>query len=168
VSVRHHPATEVSETLVVAAPIERVWALLSDTGGYGDWVESCIAVTYHHGEAALGGVYREVGHGLGPLRTRTSWTIAELDAPHFRRDTGSGMPLVSGLESIFELETIALPLDDAPDAATQWTWRNRYRPALGALGRRLDALQQGELRGMMRRSMDRLAQLAVADPVPPA
>jgi uncharacterized protein YndB with AHSA1/START domain len=150
-----HPPTDVAETLVIQAPVEHVWALVSDTGRYAEWVETCLEVTYHHGEAALGGIYKEVGHGLGPLPVHTTWRVAEIAAPHYRRDTGTGMPLVTDLESIFELA----PEEDG----TRFTWRNRYRPALGALGRRIDALQQGELRAMMRRSMSRLAEIAAAD-----
>lgn len=153
-----HPPTDVAETLVIAAPVERVWALLSDTGRYAEWVETCLEVTYHHGEAALGGIYKEVGHGLGPLPVHTTWRVAEIVAPRYRRDTGTGMPLVTGLESIFELAP-----DDDGAGRTVFTWRNRYRPALGAVGRRIDALQQGELRGMMRRSMSRLAEIAAGD-----
>lgn len=151
--------TDVAETLVIDAPPDRVWAILSDTGRYAEWVETCQEVTYHHGEAALGGIYKEVGHGLGPLPVHTTWRVAEIEAggPRwYRRDTGEGMPLVSELESIFELESAA----EGPAApSTRFTWRNRYRPALGPLGRRIDALQQGELRAMMRRSMARLAEL---------
>lgn len=153
--------TDIAETLVITAPIEHVWSVLSDTGRYAEWVETCLEVTYHHGEAALGGLYKEVGHGLGPVPAHTTWRVAEIrmDGDRFyRRDTGTGMPLVSGLESIFELE----PDGDGPD--TRFTWRNRYRPALGPLGRRIDALQQGELRGMMRRSMTRLAEIVAAEP----
>ncbi|HLI60017.1 MAG TPA: SRPBCC family protein [Solirubrobacteraceae bacterium] len=160
------PPTEVAETLVVSAPPERLWAVLSDTGRYADWVETCEEVTYHHGAAALGGVYKEVGHGPGPLPVHTTWRVAELQegGPRwYRRDTGTGMPLVTALESIFELEPVG---EDGPTAgATRFTWRHRYRPALGALGRRIDALQQGELRAMMRRSMARLAGLVAAEPV---
>ena len=154
------PPTDVAETLVVHAPIERVWAILSDTGRYAEWVESCLEVTYHHGEAALGGIYKEVGHGLGPFPAHTTWRVAEIDPGGrrwYRRDTGTGMPLATGLESIFEL---------APDdgGGTRFTWRNRYRPAFGPIGRRIDALQQGELRAMMRRSMTRLAEIVAAEP----
>ncbi len=157
------PPADVAETLDIDAPAERVWAVLSDTGRYAEWVETCLEVTYHHGEAALGGVYKEVGHGLGPLPVRTTWRVAEIrvgDGTFYRRDTGTGMPLVSGLESIFELQT--QPGGEGP--ATRFTWRNRYRPALGPLGRRIDALQQGELRGMMRRSMTRLAEIVASEP----
>ena len=160
---RHGVApTDVAESLVIAAPAERVWAVLSDTGRYAEWVESCREVTYHHGEAALGGVYKEVGHGLGPLPVHTTWRVAEIgagDGRWYRRDTGTGMPLVSELESIFEVEATPQPAA----AATRFTWRNRYRPALGPLGRRIDALQQGELRAMMRRSMARLAEIVVTE-----
>ncbi|HTU31551.1 MAG TPA: SRPBCC family protein [Solirubrobacteraceae bacterium] len=151
------PPADVAETLVIDAPLDDVWAILSDTGRYAEWVETCLEVTYHHGEAALGGIYKEVGHGLGPIPAHTTWQVAEIDPPRYRRDTGTGMPLVSGLESIFELEPSADP------SATSFTWRNRYRPALGPIGRRIDALQQGELRAMMRRSMARLAEIVTAE-----
>jgi uncharacterized protein YndB with AHSA1/START domain len=157
---RVHPPTDVAETLVIQAPIDDVWAILSDTGRYAEWVESCVEVTYHHGQAALGGLYKEVGHRswpTQPIPAHTTWRVAEIDSPRYRRDTGTGMPLVSGLESIFELE-------HAPGGGTRFTWRNRYRPALGALGRRLDSLQQGELRGMMQRSMTRLAEIVATEP----
>ena len=155
--------TDIAETLVVRAPVERVWAVLADTGRYAEWVESCLEVTYHHGEAALGGLYKEVGHGLGPFTVDTTWRVAEIRVGgdrFYRRDTGTGMPLVSGLESIFELA----PESSDGACATRFTWRNRYRPALGPLGRRIDGLQQGQLRAMMRRSMTRLAQIVAAEP----
>lgn len=157
--------TDVAETLLIQAPATDVWAVLSDTGRYAEWVESCLEVTYHHGEAALGGIYKEVGHGLGPIPAHTTWRVAEIvvDGSRFRRrDTGTGMPLVSGLESIFELAPETGTGDARP--VTRFTWRNRYVPALGPLGRRIDALQQGQLRAMMRRSMSRLAEIVAAEP----
>jgi uncharacterized protein YndB with AHSA1/START domain len=157
---RAHPPTDVAETLAIQAPIDEVWAILSDTGRYAEWVETCLEVTYHHGEAVLGGLYKEVGHRswpTHPIPAHTTWRVAEIDPPRYRRDTGIGMPLVSGLESIFELE-------DGPGGETRLTWRNRYRPALGPIGRRIDSLQQGELRGMMQRSMTRLAEIVATEP----
>jgi hypothetical protein len=163
-SAQSRPAVDVAETLLVPAPIEQVWALLSDTGRYADWIESCLEVTYHHGEAALGGIYKEVGHGLGPFTVHTTWRVAEMTPPRYRRDTGTGMPLVTGLESIFELA----PQQGCAAPATRFTWHNRYLPSLGALGRRIDALQQGELRAMMRRSMTRLGEIAAIETGGPA
>lgn len=157
------PPTEVAETVLIQASPARVWAVLSDTGRYAEWVETCLEVTYHHGEAALGGIYKEAGHGLGPLPVHTTWRIAEIDPERwYRRDAGTGMPLVSELESIFELE----PESGGIRPATTFTWRNRYRPALGPLGRRIDALRQGGLRAMMRRSMSRLAEIVAVESPP--
>jgi len=154
--------SDVAETLIVPAPAERVWSVLSDTGRYAEWVETCLEVTYHHGAAALGGIYKEVGRGLGPLTVHTTWRVAEMDPPRLRRDTGTGMPLVTGLESLFELAPVAGE-DGSPGTATRFTWRNRYHPSLGVLGRRVDALQQRELRAMMRRSMTRLSEIVAAE-----
>lgn len=155
-------STEVAQTLAIAAPPERVWALLADTGRYAEWVETCLEVTFHHGEAALGGVYKEVGHGLGPFTTRTTWTVAEL-APGgpvwYRRDTGSGIPLTNELESIFEL----VAEEASAGVGTRFTWRNRYRPALGPLGAAIDRLQRPGLHAMMGRSMARLSEIVASE-----
>lgn len=153
--MKERAATDIVETFDLPAPVEQVWDLISDTSRYADWVEECLAVTYHHGQATLGGIYKELGAGLGPIKTNTTWTVAEIDPPHYRRDTGIGMPLVSGLESIFELE----PVSDGQRQLTRFTWHNRYRPALGALGRLIDSAQQQQLHAMMQRSLMQLAEL---------
>ena len=148
--------SDVSQTLVIDSSVSRVWQVLSDTGRYSEWVESCIAVTYHHGPAALGGIYRERNHFLGPFKPGTTWTVAELDPPRYRRDVGAGMPLLTGLEAIFELEPVA---GGDGREQTRLTYRNRYRVALGPLGRVIDRLQRPGLEAMMKRSMDTLAEV---------
>lgn len=150
--------SDIAETIEVSAPIQQVWDVLADTSRYADWVKDCLAVTYHHGTATLGGIYKERNVFLGPIRASTTWTVAELEAPFYRRDTGIGMPLLSELEAIFELEPLTPA--DGPEA-TRWTYRNRYRVGLGAVGRRIDGLQQGELRKMMRASMAALSDLVL-------
>jgi len=151
--------SDIAETITVNAPIRQVWDVLADTSRYAEWVKDCLAVTYHHGPAALGGIYRERNLFLGPIRASTTWTVAELEAPFYRRDTGVGMPLLSELQAIFELEPLT---PEGRPEATRWTYRNRYRVGLGAVGRRIDGLQQGELRKMMRASMAALSDLVLA------
>lgn len=158
--MKERSATDIVATIDLVATVDQVWDLVSDTARYADWVDECLAVTYHHGQATLGGIYKEIGRGVGPLRTHTTWTVAEIDPPRYRRDTGVGMPLVSSLESIFELE----PIVAGPRQYTRFTWHNRYRPALGSLGRLIDSAQQGQLRAMMQNSLVQLAKLVEAEP----
>ena len=70
---------EVTEKAVLEVPIERVWEVISATNRYADWVDDVIEVTEHHGVAEVGRTYSEINRTLGPLTTRSTWTVAEIE-----------------------------------------------------------------------------------------
>lgn len=150
------PTTEVTETAVLAVPIDRVWAVISETHRYADWVHGVLEVTDHHGEATVGKTYAERNRTVGPLTTRSTWTVQEVQAPHRRMDTGVGFDPMYDLANIFTLR--------AMDAAhTEMTFTVQYRPGLGPLGRLIDVLQRPGLRKSFQTSMRALEDLIVAE-----
>jgi uncharacterized protein YndB with AHSA1/START domain len=143
--------TVLRETAVIPAPVERVWEVLSATNRYAEWVAVVREVTDHHGEATVGRTYSERNTVLGPLTTRSTWTVREVEPMTRRVDTGTGFPLVRDLTSAFLLRPV-------PEG-TELTYEVTYDFALGALGRVIDRVQQGGQRHAMRQSLANLEEL---------
>ena len=143
--------TVITEVAVIPAPVERVWEVISATNRYAEWVAVCLEVTEHHGEATVGRTYSERNEVLGPLTTRSTWTVREVTPMTRRVDTGTGFPLVNGLTSSFCLKEVA--------GGTEMTYEVSYRFGLGALGQVVDKVQQKGQRVAMQRSMANLAEL---------
>ncbi|MCB0972878.1 MAG: FAD-dependent oxidoreductase, partial [Acidimicrobiales bacterium] len=91
-------AIEVS-TVLPATP-EEVWAIIDDTSRYAEWADSVIEVVEHHGSARVGETYVEKTTTVGPLTAQTTWTVRE-SGDHWRRDTGEGLPMLSGVAVSF-------------------------------------------------------------------
>jgi Polyketide cyclase / dehydrase and lipid transport len=149
--------TEVTETTVLAVPIERVWEVISSTHRYADWVHGVLEVTDHHGAATVGKTYAERNRTVGPLTIRSTWTVQEIEPLHRRVDTGVGFDPMRDMTNIFELRSAA------DGASTEMTYTVRYRPGLGPVGRLIDKLQQPTLRKSFRTSMRNLEDLIVAE-----
>jgi len=143
--------TTLEEVAVLPFPVERVWEVVSATHRYAEWVDVVREVTDHHGTATVGRTYSEVNVVLGPLTTRSTWTVREVVPTERRVDTGTGFPLVHDLESAF----LFRPVDDG----TEMTYRVSYRFGLGRLGQAIDKVQQSGQRKAMRASMANLAEL---------
>ena len=141
----------VTEKAVIAAPVERVWEVISATNRYAEWVEVCVEVTEHHGEATVGRTYSEKNVVLGPLTTRSTWTVQEVTPMTRRLDTGTGFTLVHDLTSAFYLEAV-------PEG-TELTYEVTYTFGLGRIGVFVDKVQQGGQRAAMRASLANLAEL---------
>lgn len=154
--------TEVSETAVLAVPVERVWEVISATHRYADWVVGVLEVTDHHGAATVGRTYSERNRTVGPLTTRSTWTVREVDAPRRRVDTGTGFEPMHEMTNVFELHPVALGSGEG----TRLTYTVRYRPGLGPIGRLVDRLQRPGLRRAFRASMRNLEDLVVAEGTP--
>lgn len=169
------PVTEVSETAVLAVPIERVWEVISATDRYAEWVVGVLEVTDHHGTATVGKTYAERNRTVGPLTTRSTWTVQEIDPQRLRIDTGTGFAPMHEMTNVFELEPIKLDAGATADrttadrttadqtTATRFTYTVRYRPGLGPVGRLVDRLQQPGLRKSFQASMRNLEDLVVAE-----
>jgi Polyketide cyclase / dehydrase and lipid transport len=157
--VARAPLSEVTETAVVAAPVERIWAVVDDTGRYAEWVVGVIEVTAHHGTATVGRTYSEHNRTVGPLTTRSTWTVREIEPLRLRVDTGTGFAPMHDMTNTFTFRPLTL---DGVDA-TEMTYRVTYRPGLGAVGRLIDRLQQPGLRAAFQASMRRLETIAISE-----
>ncbi|MFE3001170.1 SRPBCC family protein [Nocardia sp. NPDC059246] len=146
---------EISERAVIPAPVERVWEVVSDTGRYAEWVAAVLEVTDHHGTAELGKTYSERNRTLGPLTTRSLWTVREIEPLRRRVDTGVGFEPLREMTNIFEFRPV--------DGGTEMTYAVRYRIDPALFGRLLHRVVQPGTRQGMRASMSNLADLIVAE-----
>lgn len=150
----------VSERAIIPEPPRRVWAVISATNRYAEWIPTVLEVTSHHGAAQVGRTYRERNRSLGPLTTRSTWTVREIQPGRRRVDTGTGFALLRDLTNIFEFEPVTL---DEGTAGTAMTYAVRYRIGLGVLGRLLHSIIAPGIRTDMRNSMANLAELILAE-----
>lgn len=149
------PLTEVTETAVLAVPLERVWDVISATHRYADWVHGVLEVTKDHGTAQIGKVYSERNRTVGPLTTRSTWTVQEIVPMSRRVDSGVGFAPMHDMTNVFEFKPTA--------RGTEMTFTVRYRPGLGPIGRLIDKLQQPGLRRSFQQSMLNLEELIIAE-----
>ena len=159
------PLTEISETAVLAVPVERVWEVISATNRYAEWVVGVLEVTDHHGTATVGKTYSERNRTVGPLTTRSTWTVQEIAPQRLRIDAGTGFAPMHEMTNVFELEPMKLDADqgNGTEIGTRLTYTVRYRPGLGPVGRLIDRVQQPGLRKNFQASMRNLEDLVVAE-----
>ncbi|MFG2725660.1 SRPBCC family protein [Streptomyces canus] len=151
--------TEVTERAVLAVPLERVWDVISATHRYAEWVDGVLEVTSHHGTAEVGRAYCERNRTVGPLTTRSTWTVREIEPLRRRVDTATGFDPMHDMTNVFEFRR--LTFDDGGEGI-EMTYTVRYRPGLGIIGRAIDKLQQPGLRRAFQTSMRNLEDLIVA------
>ena len=151
--------SEVSETAVLAVPVERVWRVIDSTHRYAEWGDGVLEVTEHHGRAEVGRTYSERNRTVGPLTTRSTWTVREIDELRRRVDTGVGFEPMHEMTNIFEFRAVETPTGPG----TEMTYTVRYRPGLGPVGTIIDRLQQPGLRKAFQASMRNLEDLVVAE-----
>ena len=148
-------ALEVTASSIVAAPPEDVFALLSDTARYSEWVTGTDAVTRTDGPAAEGSTYDEINPVLGPWRARTHWRVVEHEAPRRTRHETGDIPLSSHFQVVMEVA----PEGDASRVAMTL----RGEPALGPVGAVFARLMQGQVERDNRRSVEAFAELATRE-----
>ncbi len=122
----------MSETVIecvaqIAAPPEQVWATISDTRRYAEWVENTDEVVSASADVAVEGVtYEERNTVAGPVKGRSRWVVDSADAPRHTVHSGEGIAVVKGMR---------LEMTLAPDGdGTRYQHRLIYTPALGPLG----------------------------------
>jgi uncharacterized protein YndB with AHSA1/START domain len=147
--------TEVTEKAVLRVPLARVWDVISATHRYADWVHGVLEVTDHHGVAEVGKTYSERNRTVGPLTTRSTWTVQEIVPMSRRVDAGTGFAPMHDMVNIFEFKPT--------EGGTEMTFTVRYRPGLGPIGKLIDKLQQPGLRKSFQASMRNLEELVVAE-----
>jgi carbon monoxide dehydrogenase subunit G len=148
-------ALEVTASAIVAAPPEDVFALLSDTARYSEWVTGTNAVTRTDGPAAEGSTYDEINPVLGPWKAKTHWRVVEHEAPRRSRHETGDIPLSSHFQVVMEV---------APEGdASRVTITLRGEPALGPVGAVFARLMQGQVERDNRRSVEAFAELATRE-----
>ena len=148
-------ALEVTASAIVAAPPDEVFALLSDTARYPEWVTGTDAVTRTDGPAAEGSTYDEINPVLGPWKAKTHWRVVEHEAPRRSRHETGDIPLSSHFQVITEV---------APEGdASRVTLTLRGEPALGPVGAVFARLMRGQVERDNRRSVEAFAELATRE-----
>jgi carbon monoxide dehydrogenase subunit G len=148
-------ALEVTASAIVAASPEDVFALLSDTARYSEWVTGTDAVTRTDGPAAEGSTYDEINPVLGPWKAKTHWRVVEHEAPRWTRHETGDIPLSSHFQVVMEVA----PEGDASRVAMTL----RGEPALGPVGAVFARLMQGQVERDNRRSVEAFAELATRE-----
>jgi carbon monoxide dehydrogenase subunit G len=148
-------ALEVTASAIVAAPPEDVFALLSDTARYSEWVTGTNEVTRTDGPAVEGSTYDEVNPVLGPWKAKTHWRVVEHEAPRRSRHETGDIPLSSHFQVVMEV---------APEGdASRVTLTLRGEPALGPIGGVFARLMHGQVERDNRRSVEAFAELATRE-----
>lgn len=141
-------------SVTIPAPQDEVWALLSDTTRYAEWVEDTVEVVRTDGPAAEGSTYDERNTILGPIKGSSRWTVVEHEPPRLSVHRGEGIPIASTM-------SIEFALQPAGDAATEVTLTFLYEPRFGPLGGLLaSAGLHRKLEAGFRRTANNLAALA--------
>jgi uncharacterized protein YndB with AHSA1/START domain len=151
---------QVSENALIPAPVSRVWEVISATNRYAEWVPTVLEVTDHHGTAEVGRTYSERNKSLGPLTTRSTWTVREIRPGRSRVDTGTGFAPLQDVTNVFTFEPVVLA-DGAE--GTAMTYLVRYRIGLGPIGALVHRVVSPGLRADMRTSMVNLSDLILAE-----
>ena len=148
--------TEIVSEIRIDAPPERVWEVIGATERYAEWVVNTLAVTRADSPVADPGVtYDEHNRVMGPWTARSKWRVRSAEPPRHTVHEGSGIPLAQDLR-------LEITLDPDQDA-TRYRHVISYEPALGPLGRLIDAVVAPSLRQDIRRTVERLKALVEAE-----
>lgn len=136
----------------IAAPPERVWAMITDTRRYAEWVVNTLEVTYADSDTADEGVrYEERNRIAGPLTGGSRWVVTSVDPGRSTVHTGDGIWLAG---------TMTLAMSVEPDGAgTRYGHVFTYEPGLGPLGPVVDLGLRPSIGRDMRASVRRLREL---------
>ena len=156
-----NPERTAAATVVVSAPPEAVWALVSDPERFDEWAELTEEVIRADKPLRLGSTYEERNVVLGPIKGRSRWTVVQHEAPRRQTHRGEGIALAASLDFFMELEPA--------EQATQLTVGLRYRPGLGVLGALIDRFHaRRAMQSAMERSAANVAAIAERELAPTA
>jgi carbon monoxide dehydrogenase subunit G len=156
-----NPERTAAATVVVSAPPEAVWELVSDPDRFAEWAELTEEVIRADKPLRFGSTYEERNVVLGPIKGTSRWTVVQHEAPRRQTHHGEGIALAASLDLFIELEP--------SEQATQLTVGLRYRPGLGALGALIDRVHlHRSLQAAMERSAANLAAIAARELAPAA
>ncbi len=118
--------SEVREEIDIAAPPEKVWALVMDPHRLGDWVTIHRKLIKHSdGEPAVGATM-EQGMCLRGANFKVKWELVACRAPLHAEWHGRG-PARSHAETEYTLA-------ENGDGGTRFSYRNEFSAPLGPLG----------------------------------
>ncbi|MFN3340531.1 MAG: SRPBCC family protein [Dietzia sp.] len=140
----------------LSAPLEDIWAVIDDTSRYAEWVDGALEVTAHHGPATVGGTYSERNRTVGPLTTRSEWTVRKIEPRSLRVDSGTGFAPLHDMVNTFRFEPIGAE-------ATLMTYRVDCRVGAGPLGALIAPVLEKSLSAQFRRSMAALENVVHAE-----
>jgi uncharacterized protein YndB with AHSA1/START domain len=116
----------VRQSIVIAAPPERVWELVMDPARLGDWVTTHDGIERApEGRLASGSSFTQ-RLKLSGAPFKVQWTVRECDAPRLARWEGSG----PGGSKAF----VSYDLSER-DGGTRFDYENRFELPGGMLGR---------------------------------
>ena len=141
----------VSASVLVKAPIEKVWELASDTSRYAEWVEATLEVLHTDGPARLGSTYEERTRISGPWKATTQWRVTEFDPPRRQVHEGQGVFTAEEMAVVIELA--------ATGEQTEFTLTLRYTPRFGVIGTVIDRAVKGTLERGQQHSAQSFASL---------
>jgi uncharacterized protein YndB with AHSA1/START domain len=149
---------EVVREGVVEAPVERVWAVVSDMSRAGEWFAFADRIEVLDGAAGVGRRQRMYGH-WGKHRSEIDQEITEYDPPHtlawkHRAERLDGKPaprFASSTEFRMSLR--------ARDGQTVVLLRSRQQPASLLRGAVMRLFGTREIAQQLQRSLERLASL---------
>lgn len=136
----------------IVAPPERVWATITDTRRFAEWVVNTLEVARADSDSAEAGVtYDERNRIAGPLTGSSRWRVESADAP--RRTVHSG-------EGIWLAGAMRLEITVEPDGdGTRYLHEFSYEPGLGPLGPVVDLALKPSIARDMRRSVQALCEI---------
>ena len=143
---------ELTATVLVDAPLDRVWELLCDTGRYAEWVEDTDRVTRTDGPAKLFSTYDELNPILGPIRGRSHWVVTEFEPSRRQVHRDERLRTFRWLEVVWTLEPAA--------EGAAFTHMLRGETAMGPLGPLTWKALERSLQASHRRSAENFAALA--------
>ena len=141
--------TVVETELDIAAPRERVFALLMDPARLDEWVTASHGVRDAPDELRAGSEFRQRLR-LGGAAFEVTWEVVELDPPRLATWEGRG-PAGSRANVRYELAEA--------EVGTRFRYRNEYRLPGGRLGDLAGRVGSAPAKRAMRSSLARLKKL---------
>ena len=140
----------------IAAPLAQVWATISDTRRYAEWVPNTLEVVTASSDVAdLGVTYTERNRIAGPLTGGSSWRVTACEAPRHAIHDGEG---------IWVAKSMRLEMTVEPDGeGTTYTHTFSYEPGLGPLGPLVNLGLKPSLTGDIRRTAESLKALCESE-----
>lgn len=146
----------IENRVQIAAPPAQVWATITDTRRFAEWVVNTLEVVTASSDVADAGVtYTERNRIAGPLTGGSRWVVSACEPPRHTVHDGDG---------IWIAKHMRLEMTVEPDGeGTVLTHRFSYEPALGPLGPLVNLGLRPSLSRDMRRSVEQFKALCESE-----